>query len=594
MEPSDDMRSLRLDPEALEIAQARLLVERTRGSAISVFALLSVYSVTLTFSAPVAHVAAWFATAVGAIGLTLLLPRLYRDSGITFENVRRFLNWHTAISCITGAVWGLGSIALTDLTSEISIFSTGVVVLSITLGGISPQSAYRRSYVGLATCAMLPYATWLLVMAPWPFSGVGAGIFLAYAFFMSASARVEIGTRDMLAIGQNKLLIEQLRVQRNALQLANEEKTRFLAATSHDLAQPLHAQGFYLAALRERLKDGEQLALLSKIETSWRGLGNLLDGLIDVSRLDAGVIVPEMRPLDVGALARRIGDEFAAAAAERGIGVEVEMTPALARSDALLLTRILRNLVSNAVKFTDAGGLVRILVTLEGDKIVLAVEDTGCGIPPDKLNVAFNEYVQLGNPERDREKGLGLGLSIVRRLLRLLDLPFEFSSEPGRGTRVALTLEAITEPVAGGIELIDNAKADDAGRIGALCILLVDNEDAIRAGMTTVLTSWGCQVFSARSGRDVLDILDQIDMRPQVLLVDQRLGEGETGLQVIEKVRDEINDTVPAIIMTGDIGTDGVALTTANLSVIHKPVEPEYLHRLLRRIALAANEPAAS
>ena len=125
-------------------------------------------------------------------------------------------------------------------------------------------------------------------------------------------------------------------------------------------------------------------------------------------------------------------------------------------------------------------------------------------------------------------------------------------------------------------------------------ILLVDNEDAIRAGMTTVLTSWGCQVYSARTGHDALDILDQIDIRPQVLLVDQRLGDGETGMQVIEKVRDEINDTVPAIIMTGEISTDGIVLTASDLTVIHKPVEPEHLHRMLRRIAVACANAAAS
>ncbi len=122
----------------------------------------------------------------------------------------------------------------------------------------------------------------------------------------------------------------------------------------------------------------------------------------------------------------------------------------------------------------------------------------------------------------------------------------------------------------------------------------MNDEDAIRAGMTTVLTSWGCQVYSARSGHDVLDILDQIDMRPQVLLVDQRLGDGETGMQVIEKVRDEINDTVPAIIMTGEIGADGIGLSAPDLSIIHKPVEPEHLHRMLRRIALASINTAAS
>ncbi len=594
MEQTRDMRSHKLDPDTLVMAQARLLIERTRGSAISVFCLLAVYGLILTFTAPLIEIAVWFVTATCAIGLTILLPRPFRKSGITPDNVARFLNWHTALACLTGTIWGVGSILLTNPASQVSVVTTGFIVLSISFGGISPQSAYRRSYVGLATFAMLPYATWLLIVAPWPFSGVGAGLFLAYAFFMSASARVEIGTRDILAIGQNKLLIEELRVQRNALQRANEEKTRFLAATSHDLAQPLHAQGFYLAALREKLKGAEQLALLSKIEASWRGLGNLLDGLIDVSRLDAGVIVPELRPLDAGALVRRIGDEFAAAAADRGIAVEVEATEALVRSDALLLTRILRNLVSNAVKFTSTGGTVRIAAKLEDRKVTLAVEDTGCGIAPEKLDIVFDEYVQLGNPERDREKGLGLGLSIVRRLLRLLDLPLEFTSEPGHGTKVSVTLDALSEPVAGETDPTDSAVSDEIGHIGALCILLVDNEDAIRAGMTTVLTSWGCQVYSARSGHDVLDILDQIDMRPQVLLVDQRLGDGETGMQVIEKVRDEINDTVPAIIMTGEIGADGIGLSAPDLSIIHKPVEPEHLHRMLRRIALASINTAAS
>jgi signal transduction histidine kinase len=429
-------------------------------------------------------------------------------------------------------------------------------------------------------------------MASWPYSGVGVGVLLAYAFFMSASARVEIGTRDMLATKQNKLLIKELSLQRNALQRANEEKTRFLAATSHDLAQPLHAQGFYLAALREMTRDAEQMALLGKIEASWRGLGNLLDGLVDVSRLDAGVIVPDLRPVNIAALVRRVGDEFAAAAANRGITVEVEADEAWAESDALILTRILRNLVSNAVKFTEAGGAVYLSAKVNDGKIDLLIRDTGCGIPPDKLRLVFEEYVQLGNPERDREKGLGLGLSIVRRLLQLLDLQLDMKSMPGEGTRAALTLKLLDEKNIRPEDL-DGHQAARASTVGNLCVLLVDNEDAIRAGMTTVLTSWGCQVFSAGSGAEVFDILDHAGVTPQVLLVDQRLGDGETGIAVIEQVRDEINETVPAIIMTGDIETDHASFGVAHVSILHKPVEPEHLHRILHRISLAAAETAA-
>lgn len=583
---SERIAKFSISPDKLEVAQARLLLERARGSAISVFCLLSVYSLILTFTAPVLWVIAWFVAAAVMILVTLWLPFRYRRSGINDDNVSAYLHWHTLITCITGAVWGGGAAALTDLTSETSIFTTGVVVLSITLGGISPQSAYRRSYVGLATFVMLPYATWVLFAADWPFTGVGVGVLLAYAFFMSASARVEIGTRDMLAIKQNKVLIDELSRQHIALRRANEEKTRFLAATSHDLAQPLHAQGFYIAALRETTTDEDQLALLSKIEASWRGLGHLLNGLVDVSRLDAGVIVPDLRVIDMAALVRRVGDEFAAVAADRDIRLIAESPSAPIRTDPLILIRILRNLISNAVKFTEPGGVVHLGVTEEEDgTLKLIVEDTGCGIAADKLATVFEEYVQLGNHERDREKGLGLGLAIVRRLVRLLDLNLEFTSEPGVGTTAALKFKRATGmPMP--LDSADQKWLHSTMPIGNLCVFLVDNEDAIRAGMTTVLTSWGCQVYSAESANEVIEILNQTGATPNVLLVDQRLSEGESGLQLIERVRDEINDSVPAIIMTGDITNDRPTLDTPNLSLIYKPVEPDQLHNILRSIAL--------
>lgn len=585
LEHNSEIRLHRLDPDTLEMAQARLLMERSRSSGFSVFCLLTFYAVLLTFTAPPGYVTLWYVLGLGAIGLTLLQPLVFRTEGITPQNVRAYLFWHTTISCVTGAVWGGGAAVLTDLNSELSTITTTVIVLSITLGGISPQSAYRRSYVGLSSFAMLPFATYVLVMGDWPINATGAGVFLAYAFFMSASARVEIGTRDMLAIKQNKLLIEELARQHEALQRAHEEKTRFLAATSHDLAQPLHAQGFYVAALRERLKEPQDLALLDKIEASWRGLGALLNGLEDVSRLDAGVVVPDRRALNMGALAQRIADEFLEPASARGIDIATDISAAPVRSDALILTRILRNLLSNAVKFTDDRGRITLTVASEDHEVVVRVEDTGCGIPPDKLNAVFEEYVQLGNPERDREKGLGLGLAIVRRLVRLLDLKLTLNSSPGKGTVAELRLDRLEGDITLGDDETESGRSSPSP-IGNLCIFIVDNEDAIRAGMTTVLTSWGCQVYSARTGADIIEILDQAGTMPQVLLIDHRLSEYETGIDVIEKLRDEVNEAVPAILMTGDVGGDDLLNGLVHVTLLHKPIEPERLHDALRRVAL--------
>ena len=575
-----------LSPDMLNIRQAELLRERASSSALSVLALVLLYATILTFTAPLSRIALWATSAAAMIGVTLLLARSWQAHVFTGESARRYLGWHTGVSALTGLVWGGGAVWLTDYNSQLSIVTTGVMVLSLALGGISPQSVYRRSYVALATTMLLPYAAAVLVAAPWPLSATGAGALLAYAFFMSASARVEIASRDAIAVHQNKVLTEELRRQRDALQALSEEKTRFLAATSHDLAQPLHAQGFFIAALREKLRDPAELDLLSKIEASWRGLGGLLDGLVDISRLDAGAIVPDKRNVDLAHLARRVADEFADLAARERIGLTVDTAPAFVRTDPILFGRILRNLLSNAVKFTGAGGHVAVKVETREGEALLTVADTGPGIPPSQQEAVFREYVQLGNRERNREKGLGLGLSIVRRLSGLLGVTVLLQSDTGQGVRFSLSL-----PASGGAGSgMDGGAAVARPDISNLSILLVDDEDAIRSGMATVLTSWGCEVLTAAGEEAALSLLAGTERIPDLLIVDRRLPGGDTGLALVERLRDEVNEDVHAILMTGDISTGEEEGKLANAHFLHKPVEPAMLHGLLATIVREGRE----
>ena len=586
MEDRRGLEELRLAPETLNLRRAELLKERARSSALAVFLLLSLYAVILTFTAPIPDVALWAAAAAAMIGITLLLPALYRKRGLNLANARNYLFWHAATAAATGLVWGLGAVWLTDPASDISIYSTGIMLLSLTLGGISPQSAYRRSYVALATCALLPYAGWISFSADWPLSAVGIGALFAYVFFMSASARVEIATRDAIAVEHNRRLMETLARQHEALQKASEEKTRFLAATSHDLAQPLHAQGFFLAALRERTRDAAQIELLDKIEASWRGLGSLLDGLLDISRLDAGAIVADFRHVNLAALARRIADEFSAAAESKGVRLDIDIEPAAARTDPILFGRILRNLLSNAIKFTDAGGTVTLSVRPDGKQATVTIADTGIGIAAAQQQSVFQEYVQLGNRERNREKGLGLGLSIVRRLAAMLDIEIALTSEPGKGTCFVLTMPSAAMPQDANEKMPEQPLPD--ARVDHICALIVDDEDAIRNGMSTVLSSWGCQVYTAESGDDAVRLLDRMDVMPNVLIVDQRLGADETGMQVIERIRDELNDEIAAVMMTGDISADISGAAAGSVRILHKPVEPALLYGVLRETGGAA------
>lgn len=585
MEDNDDagarLGGQDLSTEALFIRQAELLRERASSSALSVLALLALYSAILTFTSPLSRIAAWDAAAVAMIVLTLLFANRWSGHVFLAQSAARYLDWHTAISAMTGLVWGLGAIWLTDYQSQLSIVTTGVMILSLALGGISPQSAHRRSYVALATMMLLPYAAAVLIFSPWPLSATGAGALLAYAFFMSASARVEIATRDAIAVTQNRMLTEELRKQRDALQALSEEKTRFLAATSHDLAQPLHAQGFFIAALREKLQNPAEMDLLAKIEASWRGLGGLLDGLVDISRLDAGAIVPDMRNTDLAQLTVRIAEEFSDIAGRAQVDLQVTAAPAFARTDPILFGRILRNLLSNAVKFTFEGGRVSVRTDTGAEGVEIEISDTGPGIPASQQETVFKEYVQLGNRERNREKGLGLGLSIVRRLAHLLGVTVRLESSLGEGTHFFLSLPACAAP-----EAVPDARTGAAHwGVSSLSVLIVDDEDAIRTGMATVLTSWGCEVLTAADENAALALLAGTERTPDILIVDLRLPGSTTGVDLVERLRDEVNDDVYAIMMTGEISPGEEEGTLPNARFMHKPVEPALLHELLSDFA---------
>jgi len=570
-----------LDAKALEVEQARLLYERAPSSAFSVFALVVLFSAIMVFVSDPTKAAIWFLGASAMIGITLLQPRLLFPEGVSETNAPTYLNLHTFISGVTGAVWGFGAAWLSDTNNLLSVYSGLIMVVTITLGGISPQSAFRRSYVALATLTIIPFAVWLLVTASWPLNAIGIGLVIAYAFFMSISARVEIGTRDTIAAKRNLELTEQLRVQRDAVQRAIEEKTRFLAATSHDLAQPLHAQGFYLAALREKTSDPAVLELIDKVSGSWRSLGQLLDGLVEISRLDAGAIVPDLRPIDLLEHVRQVSAGFEAQAAEKQIDLSVSGTSEHVLSDPALLSRVVGNLISNAIKFTPKNGAVRVSVRGSETSTALVVEDSGAGIPETARSSVFDEYVQLGNPERNREKGLGLGLSIVKRLAALLSLDIAIDAARPSGTRVTVGFPSELCGTNLATRQFSGDKRLARDQVSSLCVLIVDDEEAIRMSMAEVLTSWGCEVYSTDGKGNIIEFLDRMDATPNMIIADRNLGERLSGLEIIEAVRDELNQNVPAVLMTGDVRMSESASGSENTHILFKPVDPVALRQIL-------------
>jgi signal transduction histidine kinase/CheY-like chemotaxis protein len=372
-----------------------------------------------------------------------------------------------------------------------------------------------------------------------------------------------------------------LEAARRSAEYANAAKTRFLAAASHDLRQPIHVLGLLLATLADRVRDERSAPLLEQMGDAVEAVDSMLASLLDISKLDAGVEQPAIAPLDVGALLRRLGNEHLPIAELTGNRLTVRATGAFARSDASMLHRILANLVSNALRYTSNG---RVLVGARrrGDSLRIDVVDTGPGIPPDSLEEIFLEFHQLGNPERDRRRGLGLGLAIVKRLAGLLGHAIEVRSVVGRGSRFSIAVPRTPEPQHARRWIEDEAPI---GELQGRRVLVLDDEIAVREAMRQLLERWGCEVIMTGSPAEAEAWLDAEARLPDLLIVDYRLRQHASGIETIGRLRERAGTPIPALVITGDTAPD--RLREAQVSgypLLHKPVMPASLRAAMRRL----------
>ena len=361
------------------------------------------------------------------------------------------------------------------------------------------------------------------------------------------------------------------------LALANEAKTRFVAAASHDLRQPIHALALFVGQLRESGLSSEGRVLLQKIGASVEALLTLLDALLDLSKLDVGVVSAEPGPVELNELLSRLVAEFAPSAEAKGLALTFVPTSLWVRSDALLLGRILQNLISNALRHTDEG---RILVGCRrrGDNVEVLVADTGVGIAPEHLPNVFQEFYKVAPRGNQADAGLGLGLAIVRRLALLLDHRVTLESHPGRGTvvRILMPREAPQVSSIGPLpDLIDNLKG--------VRVLIIDDEASARDAMKGMLAQWGCVVATAGCGDEALACARA--ERPDVVLCDLKLGHGESGIEVVARIRQVCGPTVACAFVTGESAPERVAEARATgYPIAFKPTAPVRLRAILEHL----------
>jgi two-component system, sensor histidine kinase len=387
--------------------------------------------------------------------------------------------------------------------------------------------------------------------------------------------------RDMT---ERKLLEDALRQARDSAERANEVKSRFLAAASHDLRQPLQTIWSLQAVLGRALGDTEYAAHFALLEESVRSMDQILSSLIDINRLEKGAIQPVIRDFPLQDILPRLRSEFGYAASIKSLILDIQDSPEFARSDPMLLPVILRNLIGNAIKYTQSGSVqLSIRSDVDRDQLYIDIVDTGSGIPPEHLERLFEAFYQIDNPNRDQSQGVGLGLSIVQTICRLLDHTVTIESSLGRGSTFTVQLArglaaALAAPPAQIIGPIAAATVNRAQ------VLHVEDDPGVARSMAMLLRLEGYDVTSAASRDEALQHIEYRGLRPDLILCDFQLPMGFTGDQIVAEIAAKLQFKPPTIMLTGDIADKHVEKAKLIAErILPKPVD---IMVLLREIEI--------
>ncbi|KWV48941.1 hybrid sensor histidine kinase/response regulator [Bradyrhizobium macuxiense] len=370
---------------------------------------------------------------------------------------------------------------------------------------------------------------------------------------------------------------------------ASSLKSSVLVSVTHDLLQPLNAARLTLSALTEMVSEPKGVVLTDQIDRSLATLEDMLRTLLDISKLDAGVLKPEFGPVAIASLFEPLQQEFSPTATKRNLSLRIMPSSGVVRSDPLMLRRILQNLLANALRYTQRGSVLMGCRT-RGDNISIEVHDTGPGIPEAQREAIFVEF-QRGDASAGDKAGIGLGLSIVRRFANVLGHDIRLTSRPGQGSIFSVTLPRTADPVA--IPAREQASVDYRyGGMEGAKILLIENDLSSAEGLASLLEKWGCDVAVTISKTEALERIRALDGVPDAIIADLHLDNGETGIEAVDVIRNEIKTGVPAIIVTADHSAKAASDVSAfGHELLKKPIKPAEMRSLLSFL-LAAEQPA--
>ena len=455
-------------------------------------------------------------------------------------------------------------------------------------------AALRRGPRDTATVALVlaGITIWGTLTGGGPFTTADLnGSFLLVLMFLISitvpslllSADVEVRKKGEERLRRAQIELERKVAERTQeLELANAAKSRFLAMASHDLRQPLHALGLFTAQLRTPLRSGERTRTIELVDATRKEMDEMLNSLLDMSRLDAGILIPTITEFPIARLLQKIETTFDQATRETGLRLRVRRSDAWVRSDAMLLERILLNLVSNAVRYTLRGGII-VGCRRRGQMLRIEVWDSGPGIPEDQKQNIFGEFFQLAARDRNRYGSMGLGLAIVDRLRLLLNHPIDLASTVGRGSRFAILVpmadecDTSTEPV--------DSPHPAAFAVEGKVVLVIADAPIVQEGTGGLLGRWGYTVLTTGSDEAALIRLAERQQRPDLIISDYHLASGKTGIRAIEQINAAFGSSIPAILISGDTAPEPLReAKDRGYILLHKPVDPMRLRAVMHEL----------
>ena len=491
-------------------------------------------------------------------------------------------------SAYCAVIWGAASwLLLPASTPELEVFVLTAIAM-VLMGGAGAQAAYRELVLSSTLLLSLTFVTGLIRFGDENYFFLGIG-FLLFTFVTIMFARIqEDALRKQVVFGLER---ESLRADaenaRASADSASRAKTAFLAAASHDLRQPMHALVQYCAHLKRENRDSRLDETIKRIDWSLNAMQDLLDSILDLSKIMMGGVQPVINTVRAGSVLEQLDAQLRPMATSKGLRFVVAKGDALVRTDDVLLERVLRNLTLNAIRYTESG---RVLVRcrLREECAEFQVWDTGIGIPRDELSRIYDPFYQVANEARDRRKGLGVGLAIVRQLCDILGSDIRVRSVVGKGTvfavRVPLSTDAMSETIASRGE--DLSQRD---YVRGAFVVLIDDDKMSRDATEHTLREFGCRVLCACSGHDAVAKLQTQEFPPNIIIADYRM-EGATGLEAIKMATDNLNElfgeefSVPALVVSGDTSPEVLRrVTDSGYQMLHKPVAVATMRSELNR-----------